>query len=358
MSNLHIYAGWKEYRQGKISDRELERIIRENARLRKVAVDLNSVCNLRCQHCSYDLPETKLKEDLTAQDFCKVADQAIDLGVKVIASGGKEPLLVPEKALRLFSHIRERSKDLATGIVTNATLVDERRLGLLQKMGLSYINVSIDGTEEYHDQNRGQGTFKKTFEGLRTIQSSHIAEEVLVSSTLMSYNEDNIRKLMKFCSDNAGVNDFYVGVYIATGRNRDEWKITSDTVVKFLDSIQDHEGEVILDVHSDTQQIWDDLERSGHINVNNTFEARDGIIAAKVGRHHVINSMFTSNYWNTLLISSTGHAFGDYCLREDRNYLKDGRVVGNVKETKLKELFARSIQVGFPYFLSKICKYS
>lgn len=354
MGNVRIYAAWKAYQQNAIPESELERIIRQNATLIKLPIDVNSICNLQCLHCSYYLPQRKQKDELTIKQFCDVADQAMDMGIKVIASAGKEPLLVPEKTAALFSHIRERSTKTITGIVTNGTLVDDRRLETLQRMGLTYINVSIDGTEEYHDKNRGAGEFKKAFEGLKRIRRGSVAKEVLVSATLMSYNADNLRELMDYCANNANVTDFYVGCYIATGRNPDDWRISARTVTRFLDQTQDYDGNVIMDVHSDTQPIWDELIRIGYISEDEIFEDGDGIVAAKVGKHHVMNSMFTTNYWSVLLVSSTGHAFGDYCLREDRDYLKDPRVVGNVKERSLRELFDMSINIGFPYFLEKM----
>ena len=40
-------------------------------------------------------------------------------------------------------------------ISTNGTLIDSKTAGLLKKVGLSYVGISLDGMEEVNDSFRG-----------------------------------------------------------------------------------------------------------------------------------------------------------------------------------------------------------
>ncbi len=67
------------------------------------------------------------------------------------------------------------SKGLRAVISTNGTLIDMDMAKKLKEIGLSYVGISIDGTEETNDRFRGQqGAFKKALEGVHNCMKAGI----------------------------------------------------------------------------------------------------------------------------------------------------------------------------------------
>jgi radical SAM protein with 4Fe4S-binding SPASM domain len=92
-------------------------------------------------------------------------DDIAAFGCPVLLFSGGEPLVrkdVPELAEYA------RSKGLRAVISTNGTLIDRPLADRLQKIGLSYVGISIDGTEATHDRFRcKKGAYQEALRGIR-----------------------------------------------------------------------------------------------------------------------------------------------------------------------------------------------
>lgn len=156
-------------------------------------------CNLRCKHCYQDdycsdLGFDELRDIFyKIMDFCNVKDYRCHINVT-----GGEPFVSPN----LFPLLDLCEENNVTfGILTNGTFLDE---GLIQKLskykGLSFVQVSIDGVKQTHDDIRGVGNFDKTIEFCHLLKKYHI--ESMVSFTAHKQNYKEVGDVIKIIERN------------------------------------------------------------------------------------------------------------------------------------------------------------
>ncbi|MFA7368196.1 MAG: radical SAM protein [Kiritimatiellales bacterium] len=122
-------------------------------------------CNLECAHCYARSDAATCPDELTTAQAKQMIDDLADFGCPVLLFSGGEPLVrkdVPELAEYA------RYKGLRAVISTNGTLIDRTLADRLQKIGLSYVGISIDGTEATHDRFRcKKGAYQAALRGIR-----------------------------------------------------------------------------------------------------------------------------------------------------------------------------------------------
>ena len=146
-------------------------------RIRKVTLEVNLTCNLRCSFCMshgdkgvakrlIQLKDPLFTDTLSDGELFRVMDQFSAHRPWVYLSGPGEPTL-----RKSFGSIVTHLGDLGlpTGFTTNATLWTPILVQQVLDAGtVEYIVVSIDGTEETHDAIRGSGNYARS---IRTVQS-------------------------------------------------------------------------------------------------------------------------------------------------------------------------------------------
>ncbi len=154
-------------------------------------------CNLRCSHC--------YQEDYSAfesrESLLRVLGQLEELkaayGFKChINVTGGEPLLHPD-FYWLLGEAADRG--FSTAVLTNGTLLDVRAAKRLKKLGVDYVQVSLDGCKRVHDKIRGKGSFRKALGGIYALKSCGIYTDV--SFTAQSKNKGELKRLAGICSD-------------------------------------------------------------------------------------------------------------------------------------------------------------
>jgi MoaA/NifB/PqqE/SkfB family radical SAM enzyme len=96
---------------------------------------------------------------------------------------GGEPLL-REDIGELVTYVR--NKGLVTGLVTNGILLGKR---LDELSDLSYIVVSLDGTEKINNKLRGKGSYNKSLESIKKAVNNGF--DVTINSVISSENTKN-----------------------------------------------------------------------------------------------------------------------------------------------------------------------
>ncbi len=135
-----------------------------------VVWNCTQLCNLQCAHCYARSDSTTCPGELTTAKAKKMIDDLADFGCPVLLFSGGEPLVrkdVPELAEYA------RFKGMRAVISTNGTLIDHPLADRLQKIGLSYVGISIDGTEATHDRFRcKKGAFQDALRGIRNCRDA------------------------------------------------------------------------------------------------------------------------------------------------------------------------------------------
>ncbi len=104
----------------------------------------------------------------------------------VLFSGG-EPLMRPD----LFDLVaRTVAHGMRAVISTNGTLIDRGLARRLQDLGLSYVGISLDGTETVHDKFRGEkGSFAAAMAGVRHCQEAGLKVGLRFTVSRLNYQE-------------------------------------------------------------------------------------------------------------------------------------------------------------------------
>eukprot|EP00906_Rhabdomonas_costata_P004786 RCo007116 len=111
-------------------------------------VSLTEKCNLRCRYC---MPEqgvqlTPVPQLLTADEFVRVGQLFVELGVAKIRLTGGEPLVFPQFDY-VASSLGKLSGLRCLAVSTNGVLL-ARKLSDLLRSGVTHVNVSLDSLQE------------------------------------------------------------------------------------------------------------------------------------------------------------------------------------------------------------------
>lgn len=174
-----------------------------------------SACNLRCEHCYFNDKSEKVynsSNDLNKEEIINLAnDLTTNLGIVNYSITGGEPL--SRKDIFEVIKIIKASKGIVS-LQTNGTLITKtisQRLRKLLNPNTDYIQISLDGLENTHDNIRGKGSFKKAINGIKLMINSGI--NVNVNCTPISKNISELTDLYKLCTE-IGVNKFSLSRFI------------------------------------------------------------------------------------------------------------------------------------------------
>lgn len=135
-----------------------------------VAYNCTARCNLNCLHCYSSSGQGSCDDELTTPQAKQLMRQLSDANCPVVLFSGGEPLLRKD----LFELLMEaKSLGLRTIISTNGTLIDSQAADKLAGAGASYVGVSIDGSEDFHDKfRRSKGCFRAALAGIENCRQA------------------------------------------------------------------------------------------------------------------------------------------------------------------------------------------
>jgi len=117
-------------------------------------------CNLNCYGCYAH--EYKRGEGLSCEAFSRILREAKELGIRWLTISGGEPFYYRDKKTgKTLLDIAEEHNDMYFQIYTNGTLLDERTIERLAKLGNIAPAISQEGFEKETDERRGKGTWRK-----------------------------------------------------------------------------------------------------------------------------------------------------------------------------------------------------
>jgi radical SAM protein with 4Fe4S-binding SPASM domain len=173
-------------------------------------------CNLSCKHCYSDAGST-FRIELSTEEAKNVVDQLADFGVTSLAFSGGEPLMRKD-----FFEVAGHAVDsgLYVSLATNGTLLTPKNVKKLKKIGINYVEVSLDGSDaNTHDHFRGQtGAFNQALRGLK-----NCVDEDLCTCLAVTATKNNLTEIPSVLTmaENIGIKRFTLFNFIPTGRGRD-----------------------------------------------------------------------------------------------------------------------------------------
>ncbi len=234
-----LYCGAVEpsdvLRYGRHSGTLPSHLLQFSADKRPVVVwNMTRRCNLKCIHCYSNSADIDYPDELTTEEGKRLIDDLAQFGSPVILFSGGEPLLRSD-LLELAQYAVDRK--MRAVISTNGTLITKEIAAKLQKIGLSYVGVSLDGLEKTHDRFRGKkGSFAQAILGIRNCREAGI--KVGIRFTVNKHNLPDVAAMFDLLrSEKIERLCFYHLVYAGRGSQLRQEDLTHQETRKLLDLI-------------------------------------------------------------------------------------------------------------------------
>ena len=190
-----------------------------------VVYNCTSRCNLRCLHCYAASDSARRDAELSTAQAKKLLAGLVETNAPVVLFSGGEPLLRHD----LFELLAEAKRiRLRTVISTNGTLIDSNTAKKIAEANVSYVGISIDGPEEFHNRFRQtSGCFKATMTGFENCRKANL--RMGLRFTITNTNKEQVPAVFDICKDN-GIRRVCFYHLIRSGRAKDiEAQVVSST---------------------------------------------------------------------------------------------------------------------------------
>ena len=179
---LTVHADAVEVHRGRITD-PIASLPEDRRPGYRLWVYTNFHCNLACDYCCVESSPRAAPRVISTEDFGAIVADAATAGVRELYLTGGEPFML----LDLDERLRIAVAALPTTVLTNAmvwTGERRRRLEDLPRDGLT-LQISLDSaTPQLHDRHRGDGSFARALDGIRT--ALDLGFSIRVAATLGS----------------------------------------------------------------------------------------------------------------------------------------------------------------------------
>ncbi|MCK5101039.1 MAG: radical SAM protein [Desulfobacteraceae bacterium] len=155
---------------------------------------LTNQCNLACSYCY--LGSQKKKADMSKKTIDQILNQILSLvnkdqnSLHVQLTGG-EPFLVPHLVEYAAQKTREIFPSASIGIQTNATLMNDDVIDIIQRFNLK-TGISLDGEPPVQEAQRGKAA--ATFKGIHLMEQRNIPFNV--TTVVTKANADKLYRLV------------------------------------------------------------------------------------------------------------------------------------------------------------------
>ena len=309
---------------------------RENSFGPVIVYNCTSRCNLRCLHCYSSSKPDYYTDELTTPRARQLLSELVEVNCPVVLFSGGEPLLRND----LFELLAEaRRLGLRTVISSNGTLIDSETAGQLAAAGVSYVGISIDGDEQFHDNfRRLKGSFKAALAGIENCKKAGI--KTGLRFTITKANSTQIPTVFDI-SAKAGVRRicFYHLIRAGRAEQLQSQSLTPEQTRQTIDTII---------------QKTDDFARKGLIDeVLTVGNHADGpYLLVKMAGETQNPKLKTQNYEMTgqLLLANGGNKIGEKiaCIGWDGSVHADqfwrNYSVGSVKDKTFKQVWENSTE--------------
>lgn len=161
-------------------------------------------CNLRCRHC---YREEGYVEPLSTADVLEVLRQYEELKDAFNAARGStrrghvnltggEPFM-REDMPEILRYIASRRKSFTYGVLSNGAMLTREYIALLRETGVAFVQLSIDGRREVHDDLRAPGDYDRTMR--KAAELEHHGIPVYISFTANRENHRDLPRVAAAC---------------------------------------------------------------------------------------------------------------------------------------------------------------
>lgn len=172
-------------------------------------------CDQRCRHCyaASEHFQGEIGHSEAIRIIHKILNLKNDFNIRVTLTGG-EPLLMAD-VFQIASLLSKN--DIPISLTTNGILVG-KNIDKIVRSGISYIQISIDGTRQVHDYLRGSNTFEAAADAIRLLNTEDVMLSVM--TTVGSYNFNQVPEIIDTVR-NLGIPLLGIQRFVPSGRGAD-----------------------------------------------------------------------------------------------------------------------------------------
>ena len=163
----------------------------------KCIVQVTNRCNMKCSFCDFWPNGVPSSQELSLDDYRKLADELASLGCFIVSIEGGEPLVRSD----IVEIVRIFAKKHVPILFTNGWYVDEKIAHDFFQAGLAQIGVSIDYPDaKRHDAKRGlEGGFERAWKAVGLLKKAALngGKQVYVMTVLMKENQEDVEAMLQ-----------------------------------------------------------------------------------------------------------------------------------------------------------------
>jgi len=288
----------------------LEEHFKEKPKLTSLQIELTSKCNERCVHCY--IPHENKINDIEAELFYDVLEQCKEMGLLNLTLSGGEPM-----THKNFCEFLRKCKeyDFSVNILSNLTLLNDEIIAEMKANRLSSVQVSLYSMNpEIHDEiTQMKGSFEKTKNAILKLIENDIPLQI--SCPTMKQNKNCYVDVINWAKKHKvrAVTDYIMmAKYDHTTQNLQS-RLSLDEVEKVINDIIENDSEY------QKEMMKADIEQADKRDISNDIVC--GVCISMI------------------------------CMVADGNVYPcagwQDYVVGNVKQTPLKEIWYNSEKVKY-----------
>ena len=227
---------------------------------------LNS-CNLKCRHC-YDWknPVTSLtfEQNLVVLDNFVSFLKKMEMDGEISFTGGET--LLYDRLIELVDYTKSQDVFIKPYILTNGTIPPKDELLECLVCNDVGVQISIDGTEEIHDEIRGVGNYHKAVTGIKRYLAAGL--RISVHYVIMRRNVKAIPEFVKVMED-LGIKRVNFSSLVPIGPGAQEEMLTPIENRDVIESIAFLQKKRSISLLS-TRPLWSTVGSSGFCPVGYT----------------------------------------------------------------------------------------
>jgi radical SAM protein with 4Fe4S-binding SPASM domain len=287
---------------------------------------LTNRCNLNCVFCpTKSMLDDLSKEEISEKDYCRLIQEASELGVKeVYIGGGGEPLMRKRLLLNLMDLIKK--KGMRGILITNGTILNENNIKKIINIRWDDIFFSIDSSnEKINDYLRGkEGSFKIAIKNIKEIQKIKANEKrfkphINISSVLTNKNYKDIPGLIELAYKNK-LDSLFLQTLVVWSKEHEKYKLDGNS--NFLSYLEKAK------LKADKLGVVNNLNEFMDVNLNEKS-------SNKLDKNKKINLHGGFENFCTM-------PFLYFCVRVDgvvEPCMSKSIVLGDIKKQSLKEIW-------------------
>ncbi|MBO9457387.1 radical SAM protein [Paracoccus sp. R12_1] len=166
-------------------------------------------CNFRCSYCYEAFERYNIDESVLESLAHLISKRLPNLDALHVGWFGGEPLINTRPISIIGATIREnirRGTKVTSSVSTNGSLLDERTLTLLRNNFVKQFQISLDGSQTFHDSTRltrkGEGSYKIVQSALNTLHKC--TDPQLRVRVRIHLTQENLGSIEQLISDLLG----------------------------------------------------------------------------------------------------------------------------------------------------------